>query len=53
VSILLNGSGVAQSKVKQMEQPLKSGCYPSNGVGQTDAEKERLKIWLKNYLLGG
>ena len=44
--------GVAQNKIKQMEQPLKSGCYPSNGVGQTNAEKERLKIWLRNYLLG-
>ena len=53
MSILLNGSGVAQNKIKQMEQPLKSGCYPSKVVAQGDAEKERLNIWLKNYLLGG
>ncbi len=37
----VDGSGVAQNKMNQMEQPLKSGCYPSNGVGQTNAEKER------------
>jgi len=49
----LNGCGVAQNRIKQMEQPLKSGGYPSNGVGKTNAEKERLNIWLKNYLLGG
>jgi hypothetical protein len=48
----LNGPGVAQNKMKQMEQPLKRRCSPSNGVGETNAEKERLKIWLKNYLLG-
>ena len=29
----VDGSGVAQNKIKRMEQPLKNGCYPSNGVG--------------------
>ena len=32
VSILLNGSGIAQDKFRQTEQLLKSACYPSNGV---------------------
>jgi hypothetical protein len=46
------GPGIAQNKIKQVEQPLKSGCYPPNGVGKANAEKERLNIWLRNYSLG-
>jgi hypothetical protein len=53
MSVLLTGSGVAQDKIKQVEQPLKSGGSPSNGVGKTNAEKERLSIWRRNCLLEG
>jgi len=53
VSLLLNGPAIAQDEFRQVEHPLKSACYPSNGVGQTNAEKERLNTWLRNYLLEG
>jgi len=40
----------AFNKSKQKWRTLNGGRYQSKVVAQGDAEKERKKVWLKNYL---